>query len=467
MNEKNVEACIDAFLGEGVVLKSVQTNLVRNRFSLGTFDEKRGATGIDSGIILSTGSVKSLIGTNKSAAFTNGEVLEIEESIVDRLKRKQNWLDGDEDLEGLLNSNSNTYDACVVEMEIIPMANTLSFNYVFGSDEYDEYVGSKFNDVFALFISGPGISGQVNLATLPGTEIPISINTVNGGQAKINFDPVNSSFYVRNEGQYNMEYDGFTKLMSIKQKVTPFETYRIKIAIADVADGSLDSGVMLEHTSLISYHADYEVHFESDQSALNSDAKLILDKLTAIYEEKGYQKVMLTGHTDSEGDVAYNQLLSEDRVAEVEEYLIEAGILDTLIIIRSKGELNPIADNARADGKSSNRRVEIKFLGANSEYLEKRAEVQASLKQVSNLGKVYPNPTDERTSIQYSIPSGFKNASIQVYSESGAKITSIRLNLAGEGETLLETASLKSGMYLAALEVDGQRINTHLFAVEH
>ena len=65
INKNNVEGCMEAFLGDGVVLKSVQTNLIRNRHSLGTFDEQRGQTGIDSGIILSTGSVKNLIGKNK------------------------------------------------------------------------------------------------------------------------------------------------------------------------------------------------------------------------------------------------------------------------------------------------------------------------------------------------------------------------------------------------------------------
>lgn len=466
INENNVEGFLEEFLGDGVILKSVQTNIVRNNHSLGTFKEKRGKTGIESGIILSTGSVKDIVGANSSDSYTDGSVVVMDPS-KPREDNRHYFVAGDSDLAALLKGKTRTYDACVIEMEIIPMANSIAFNYVFASDEYDEFVGSQFNDVFGLFISGPGINGLVNLATLPGTSIPISINNVNRGNESRSYKAQNSSFYVPNEGQYNLEYDGFTKLMSIRQKVVPFETYRIKIAIADVGDYALDSGVMLEHKSLISFHEDYEVNFETADDQLTEDAKLILDKLLTIYEERGYKKVMLTGHTDGVGDVAYNQNLSEQRVSAVEEYMIAAGIDEDLFVNTSKGEMSPIASNGTAAGQGVNRRVEIKFLGDEVEYMEKQEKELADMELTPSMEKIYPNPANASTNFEYSIPPGFSSASIEVYQGDGKKVTSVELNIAGPGTTTLSTASLKPGLYHASLEIDGERVNTLKFTVKH
>jgi hypothetical protein len=87
---------------------------------------------------------------------------------------------GDQDLDDLLDSgygSGETSDACVIEVDFEcnnVQSSDVFFNYVFGSDEYLEFAGSSFNDIFAMFLNGE------DLAIVPKTtDTPVSINTVN------------------------------------------------------------------------------------------------------------------------------------------------------------------------------------------------------------------------------------------------------------------------------------------------
>lgn len=71
------------------------------------------------------------------------------------------------------------HDAAVLSFDLLPSGNTVSFRYVFGSEEYNEYVNTDFNDAFAFFLEGPGFpDGYINMVKVPGTNEPVSINTV-------------------------------------------------------------------------------------------------------------------------------------------------------------------------------------------------------------------------------------------------------------------------------------------------
>jgi hypothetical protein len=132
-----------------------------------------------------------------------------------------------------------TYDACVLEFDCIPMGDTLLFNFSFGSEEYPEFAGSAFNDVFAIYLTGPGFPMPTNVAALPdGT--PVAINNVNG--------MLNVQYFHDNEtfGGAYVAYDGFTTNLTAFAVVEPDAEYHFKIAIADVSDGVFDSGVFLE-----------------------------------------------------------------------------------------------------------------------------------------------------------------------------------------------------------------------------
>ena len=70
-----------------------------------------------------------------------------------------------------------TYDGAQLQFNFVTQSNTVTFKYIFASEEYPEFVGS-INDGFAIFIQGPGIPTWTNIATLPnGT--PVSINNIN------------------------------------------------------------------------------------------------------------------------------------------------------------------------------------------------------------------------------------------------------------------------------------------------
>jgi hypothetical protein len=83
---------------------------------------------------------------------------------------------GDPDLDRI--SAGRTHDAAILEFDFVTSSEFLSFNFTFGSEEYLEYVGSKYNDVFGFFIDGPGLD-HVNLAVLPKTGEPVSVNNIN------------------------------------------------------------------------------------------------------------------------------------------------------------------------------------------------------------------------------------------------------------------------------------------------
>lgn len=155
-----------------------------------------------------------------------------------------------------------TYNATVISFDFQTCSDSIEFRYVFGSEEYPEYVGSQFNDVFGFFISGPGFNGQQNIARLPNGSI-VAINSVNNGNNQpaqgVNPAPATNPQYFEwngngNEPPYNLsnlkiQYDGFTKVLTAKAKIQCNSTYRLTLAVADVGDGLYDSGIFFEAKS--------------------------------------------------------------------------------------------------------------------------------------------------------------------------------------------------------------------------
>ncbi len=237
----------NVLIGPGVNVSNVFYSGSLN--AIGTFDATNASIGLDNGIIMTTGTI------NPGADGPHGPNNAANAGV-------NNGVTGYSQLTNLV--GTQTYNAAILEFDFVPLSDSVKFNYVFASEEYPEFVGSQFNDVFAFFITGPGIPGGVqNMAIIPGTTQPVAINNVNGGS--------NSNYYVDNgtgsnapfnNDPFYVQYDGFTTPMQAVSKVECGETYHLIIAVADVGDEIYDSGIFLEANSLTSEQpvtVDYEL----------------------------------------------------------------------------------------------------------------------------------------------------------------------------------------------------------------
>lgn len=228
--------------GNGVTVTNVNLNCAAN--ACGTYTSVATPLNLSTGIMLTSGQVANAVGANNSPSFGT-----------------DNGTGGDADLDNIISPNSSQ-DACVLEFDVVPIGNSMSFNYVMGSEEYPEYVCSTFNDAFAFFISGPNPGGgnyaNNNIALIPSTGLHVAINTVNPGVAGANSGGgtctslAYSAFYHDNTGGTQVQYDGWTTVFTAQANVIPCQTYHLKLAIGDVSDGAYDSGVFLEGNSFIS-----------------------------------------------------------------------------------------------------------------------------------------------------------------------------------------------------------------------
>jgi len=226
-----------SLVGPGVTISNV--TYTGSLWSAGTFTGGSDILGFGTGIILSNGAVSNVIGPNCSTGIT-----------------QSNATPGDTDLSNLIGQVTN--DAAVLEFDFVPTSPTISFQYVFASDEYQDFV-FDFNDVFAFFLGPEGASKDI--ALIPDTNTIVSINNVNNGStdpANLTIPPVNPQFYVNNDFQFpvvapfNTEMDGMTVVLTATAQVTPGQKNHIKLAVADAIDTAFDSNVFIKAGSLTS-----------------------------------------------------------------------------------------------------------------------------------------------------------------------------------------------------------------------
>ena len=211
-------------------------NCPNGAFGTFEFPTDNNNLGLEKGLVLTSGDASLTVGPNNA---TGAGV--------------SNLAPGDPDLDFLSVQSGNgqpSNDACIVELDVFVATDELTFEYVFGSEEYPEYVNSNFNDIFAFLVSGPGIvgdpglNGQENIAVLPSTTTPVQINSVN--------NLTNWEYYRNSENSQEVQYDGLTAdFMGVKKSLTaridaiPCNTYHLKLAVADRGDFILDSGVFI------------------------------------------------------------------------------------------------------------------------------------------------------------------------------------------------------------------------------
>lgn len=258
-NQSPQQLVQNVLLGGGVTASNIQYQGAAA--SIGYFNGANCNIGLSEGIIMTTGTIYNT-GAGGERYGPHGPN-----------DRTNAGVDNNQPGYGLLTSivGTTTYNATVLSFDFVPFADVVEFRYVFASEEYPEYVGSQFNDVFGFFISGPGIGNNVNIARIPGTNQPVTINNVNAGS--------NSAYFVnngtgttapQNSSAFYVQYDGFTTVLTARANVICGETYRIVLAIADVGDGIFDSGIFLEANSFSS-PVDVDISYQLSSLAYDND----------------------------------------------------------------------------------------------------------------------------------------------------------------------------------------------------
>lgn len=251
---------VQRLTGEGVVVLNPTLNCAP--IANGVFNVT-GTTnlGIDSGIVLTSGrAMTSAAGQGVNGPNTGAG------------PDQNNNFPGDPDLNTILNGLSSA-DVCRLEFDFVPAGDSIKFDYVFGSTEYQTFSCSGFNDVFGFLISGPGFATPYNMAIVPGTTVPVCVNSTTsviplGGVNPCNDGNCNTctsmgpgspyaAFYVNNSGGASITYRGFTTVFTASAQVSACDTFHLKLAIGDgyagaFADRALDSGVFLKAGSLSS-----------------------------------------------------------------------------------------------------------------------------------------------------------------------------------------------------------------------
>jgi PEP-CTERM motif len=181
----------------------------------GTFTGGAATVGFDSGIVLTTGTIACAGGNNNSDGCG--------------LNRGGGGVGG--------------RDTASLKFDFTSATGNVFFQYVFASEEYNEFVNSSFNDQFELLLNG------TNIALLPGGGGVVSINNVNCGS--------NSSFYRNNDNNgpssaacpdinIDLQYDGLTVILTASGLVAAGATNNFEFRIFDRGDNILDSGVYIK-----------------------------------------------------------------------------------------------------------------------------------------------------------------------------------------------------------------------------
>jgi hypothetical protein len=161
---------------------------------------------------------------------------------------------GNADLTAL--SGGATFDQNVLSLTFTPVGTFISLEFVFASEEYHELLGRSFNDVFAFYLSGPGVP-KTNLAVIPNTSTPINVDTVNCTLNSGYYTPNSSSSPCYTGSQLPIQYDGFVGVSqqllatSVGLNVTAGAEYTLTLALADGQDRFFDSAIFVGTGSLI------------------------------------------------------------------------------------------------------------------------------------------------------------------------------------------------------------------------
>ncbi|MBB1626237.1 OmpA family protein [Achromobacter sp. UMC71] len=133
----------------------------------------------------------------------------------------------------------------------------------------------------------------------------------------------------------------------VKDDVQRSGATSLGIDVVEMPDGSLKVNIPSN------------VSFDTDKTDLKPALLPVLDSVARSLNQHPELRAKVVGHTDSTGALAHNQTLSVNRARSVTDYLSRQGVAATRLSIEGRGPNDPIGDNATADGRALNRRVEI------------------------------------------------------------------------------------------------------------
>ncbi len=441
----NMESLVnDALLGgdlnafnityNGIPVEEAQSN------QYGTFEILNSAFPISEGAILATGSVIEFEG-GFSFADDNFQ--------------------NDPDLIALSGQNMNS--CAIIEFNVVAVSDTFLIDYIFASNEYPAFTCSQFNDVFGLFISGPGIEGlflndAVNIAVIPGTQIPVGVNTVNSGFGSNIFDNIDcleanpnfqadSIYFIKNNPPLNnsIPTPGHTHMFTAFASLIPGEVYHVKFAIGNAVDQSLQSAVFLRKGSVSNESGlnPLEISVNPDNIVVSPEGLFIAGTFNYFIPEP----MVL----DTNGNYTFEAMVASDM--NVTYKFFNGNGPDSEELVEAEcgisGAMNDLSRYVLMPNEPLS--LETVCFGTCDELC---ALISSNDNITTRQPGIFPNPS--AGTVQIVLPeTGRKQVLVQVYDLTGKKV--LERNIASEsgGIYTLDINSLRSGVYVMQITSGG------------
>lgn len=251
----SADGLAQALAGQGVTISNVTHSGAAR--SAGTFGGGDGIVGFGGGVVLGSGKVQTVAGDDPCSRGVEGPNQCYEDAgsgggPEGNTNSTSFGTPGDPQLTelSLATGGAETFDASILEFDFVPAGTQATFSYVFASDEYSDYSNTSLNDVFGFFVN------NTNCATVPGTNEPVTVNTINNGN-DVGGDPTphNPQFFIDNvrpNPTVDTEMDGLTTVFTCTATVNAGQTNHMKLAVADAGDEAFDASVFIQAGSLTS-----------------------------------------------------------------------------------------------------------------------------------------------------------------------------------------------------------------------
>lgn len=271
----------NAIFGNGTTVVGASLNVPNTSTAKGLYANGQlspGVTPAESGIILSTGDIRSFTqssGDPNRLAFTSGD---------------SNGTDNDAQFNAI--AGAQTFDGVWLNVDFIPTGSTMTMRFVLSSEEYPEYINSDFNDVMGVWVNG--------------AYVPV---VVGSGESSVNnINAASQENLVRNNTNdaFNTEMDGFTITLSLTMQVNPGVVNSIRIGVADTTDNRYDTNILIPADSVQTVlvpQADAVTIHPSDTVTLNvlandqAQATLTITHLNGVAVVAGQTVTLPSGQT--------------------------------------------------------------------------------------------------------------------------------------------------------------------------